>query len=98
MRYVNLIFAAQFVDAERAADRDVKPVGRLAFEGAGLVAKADAANLCLGIFQREINVTGLRGAAIGNFALDPDVGEAAFEEIADFAGEFADFPDAPLGD
>src|SRR5580692_4569646 len=42
-------------------------------------------------------MAGLCCAEIRDFALDPDVEESAFEQVADAVGEFADFPHAPLG-
>ncbi len=53
------------------------------FQSAGLVAKADAADLRARIFQGEIEMSRLRGAIIGDFAFDPDVAESAFEKFAE---------------
>ena len=96
VRDVNLIFATQFVDAERAAHGDVQAIFGAKLESAGLVAKADAADLRARIFQSEVEMTHLRRAVIRNFAFDPDVAEGAFEKVADAFGELADFPHATL--
>ena len=72
---INLIFAARFVDADGAAHGDVQAVFRAELHGAQLRFEADAANLRAFIFQRAVDVAGLRFAAIGNFALHQDVGE-----------------------
>src|SRR4029077_1409214 len=95
IRDVNLIFAAHIVDADRTAHRDVQAVFGTEFQPARLITKTDASNLCARVPQGEIEVAGLRRAAIRDFALDPDVEESAFEQIADAVGELAHFPHAP---
>ena len=40
---------------------------------------------------------GLRGAAIGDFAFHPNVREVLGQQVADFAGKFADSENAALG-
>src|SRR5579862_1996088 len=42
-------------------------------------------------------MAGLCCTEIRDFALDPDVEESAFEQIADAVRQLADFPHAPLG-
>jgi hypothetical protein len=42
-------------------------------------------------------MAGLCRAEIRDFALDPDVEESAFEQVADAVRQFTDFPHAPLG-
>ena len=79
---VNLIFAARFVDAERAAHRDVQSVLGAELQAAHLIAKADAANLRARVLQREIKMPGLRRVVVRDFAFDPHVAECAFEQIA----------------
>src|SRR6185437_5062530 len=54
VRDINLVFAAHFVDAERAANGDVQAIFGAKLQCAGLVSKAHAANLRGGIFQSEI--------------------------------------------
>ena len=67
------------------------------FRQTKLIAKADAADLRLGVLQREVEMTGLREARVGDFAFDPHVLEFAFEQVADAQGQLADFPDVPVG-
>ena len=95
--HINLIVAAGFVDADGAAHGDVQSVLGAEFHGADLRFETDSAELRDLIFQDEINVTGLRFVAVGDFAFDEDVGEVAREEIADASGEFGNRVDAPLG-
>jgi hypothetical protein len=42
-------------------------------------------------------MAGLCRTEIRDFALDPDVKESAFEQIANAVGDFAHFPHVPLG-
>ena len=49
IRDVNLIFAANIVDADGAAHRDVQAVFRPEFQSARLIAETDAADLCVRI-------------------------------------------------
>ena len=93
---IDLVFAARFVDAERAAHGDVQTIFGAEFDAALLLLEENATHLRTIVFQGEIDVAGLRGAAIGNFAFDPDVGEIAREQVTHFAGEFADGEDAAL--
>jgi len=97
VRDVNLILAARLVDAQRASQRYVQPIVRAKFQQASLIAEADAADLRARVFQREIEVPGLRGAEVRNLAFDPDIAERSFEDGADLLGEFTDFPNAALG-
>ena len=83
VRDVNLIFAAQFVDAERAAHGDVQAVLGAELQGASLVAETDAANLRARIFQGEVEMSRLRRAVIRDFAFDPDVAEGALEKFGE---------------
>ncbi len=96
VRDVNLVFAAHFVDAERAANGDVQAVFGAELQSAGLVAEADAANLRARIFQSEVEMSRLRGAVIRDFAFDPDVAKGAFEKFAEAFRQLADFPHAAL--
>ena len=94
---VNLIFAARFVDAERAADGDVQAVLGAEFQQPRLIAETDAANLRSCVLQSEIEMAGLRRVVIRDFAFDPHIRKRALEQIADALGQLADFPDVPLG-
>ncbi len=46
-----------------------------------------------GVLEREIEMAGLGGVGVGDFALDENVGELAGQQIADARGEVADRPD-----
>ena len=94
--HVNLILAAQFVHAKRAAQRDVQAVVGTELQQPRLVAETDAANLRARIFQGEIKMAGLRRTEIGDFAFDPDILKSAFEQIADLLRDLTDLPHAPL--
>src|SRR5260370_1218844 len=96
--HVNLIFAALLVDADGAADGDKKAVFGAELDAAPLLLEENAADLRAIVFQSEVDVTGLRFAAIGNFALNADVGEVFGEKIADAGGQLADGPDGAGGD
>src|SRR6202050_368967 len=54
---VNLIFAARFIDAERASHGYAKSVLRAKLQAPRLIAKADAPDLRLRVFQREIQMS-----------------------------------------
>src|SRR5215467_5396887 len=87
---VNLIFAALLVDTDGAAHGDLQTVFGAEFDAALLLLEEDAADLGAIVFQCEVDVAGLGFAAVGDFALDKDVGEIPSEEVADAGGEFAD--------
>ena len=94
MFHVNLILAAGLVDAEGAAHGHLQTVLGAELDAALLLLEENAADLRAVVFQREIDVAGLGFVAVGDFALDQDVGEVACEEIADGPGEFGDREDA----
>ena len=95
--YVDLIFAARFINAERAAHGDVQAVFKAELHGAQLGLEADHFYLRAVVLQGAVDVARLRFVAIGNFAFDPDVREVFGQQVADFAGQFADGEDAALG-
>jgi hypothetical protein len=94
---VNLVLAAWLVHAERASHGDAKPVLRAKLQAARLIAKAHATDLGLRVFEREIQMSRLRRAIIGDFAFQPNVRKGSFEELAYARVLLADFPHAPLG-
>ena len=59
-------------------------------DAALLLLEVNAADLCAVVFQGEVEVAGLGFAAIGDFALNADVGEVLGEQVADFSGQLAD--------
>src|SRR2546426_177288 len=94
---VNLIFAALLVDADAAAHGDLQTVLGAELDAALLLLEVNAANLGAIIFQSEINVAGLRFAAVGDFALDGDVGKIFGQQVADLSGQLADGPGLAIG-
>src|SRR5262249_17127364 len=94
---INLIFAALLINADAAAHRDFEAVLWAEFDAAHLLFEPDAANLSLFIFEREIEMAGLRFATIGDFAFDRDVVELLGEKIADARGELGDRDSAAVG-
>ena len=93
-----LHLAALVVDADPAASEDVLAVFRAKAQQRGLAAEEDDGKLGVGVLQREVNVAGGRGAQVGDFALDPDVGVLGFDDLANVGDEQADGPDAAGGD
>ena len=63
----------------------------------GLAAEEHDGQLGVGIFEREVNVAGGRGAEVGDFAFDPDVVVLLLDEVADLADKLAHRPDARAG-
>ena len=94
---VDLIFTADFVDADGAAHGDVEAIFGAKLHQAQLGPEADALDLRAVVFQRAIHVAGLWELTVGEFAFDEDVGEVAGQEIADSCGQLADGKDAALG-
>jgi hypothetical protein len=66
-------------------------------DAALLLFEENATDLGAIVFQGEVDVAGLGFAAVGDFALDEDVGEVAGEKIADAAGKLADRQDLAVG-
>ena len=93
---VNLIFAARFVHADRPAHDQLQAVLGPEFQAHGLRAETHAANLRLGVLQREIEMSGLRRAVVRDFALDPKIRELRGKHAADSRGQFRDAPDFSL--
>ncbi len=94
---VNLIFAADFVDGDGAANGDFEAVFGTKLHAALLLLEEDAADLGALVLEGEIDVTGSGFAAVGDFALDGDVSEIFAKEIANARGEIADGKDAFFG-
>ena len=63
-----------------------------------MAAEEDDGKLGVGVLQGEVNVPGGRGAQVGDFALDPNVGVLGFDDLANVGDEQADGPDAAGGD
>ena len=91
-----LELAAGFVDGDAAAGEDGEAVLRAEAEELGLAAEEHDGELGVAVLEGEVDVAGGRGAAVGDFAFDPDVGVVAFDAAADAGDEVADGPDAAL--
>ncbi len=63
-------------------------------EELGLTAEEDDGELGFAVLEREVDVAGGGGAAVGDLALDPDVGVGALSVLADVGDEGADGVDA----
>src|SRR6266404_8309602 len=95
--HVNLILATSFINAERTAHGHLQAVFGAELDAALLLLEKNAADLGAIVFQSEIDVARLGFAAVGDFTLHGDVGEAFGEEIADLGSEFADGPGLASG-
>jgi len=92
----DLQFAAIFVDGDASADDNLETVCGTEAQKAGRRAEHDDLNLGVSVFEGEVEVSGVGGAEVGDFAFDPGVGIFAFDVRADGGDEVADFPDAAL--
>ncbi len=88
-----LELAASVVDGDAAADQDGEAVGGTETEELRLAAEEDDRELGLAILEREIDVAGGRGAAVGDLAFDPEVGVTELDALADVGDEGAYAPD-----
>jgi hypothetical protein len=91
-----LKLAAALVDGDATADEDSKAICRTEAEKLGLTAEEDDRELGFAVLEGEVNVTGGRGAAVGDLALDPKVREGGLDVLADVGDECPDGPDAAL--
>jgi len=71
------------VDADAAAQGDLQAVFGAELDAALLLLEVNAADLGAVVLQSEVDVAGLGFTAIGDFALDADVGEVFGEQVAD---------------
>ena len=93
---VNLVLAARLVHADRSAHDQLQSVLGPEFQPHRLRAKAHAAHLRLRVLEREIEMPGLRGTIVGNFALDPQIRELRGQHAADARRQLRDAPDFSL--
>src|SRR5207245_1861672 len=75
--------------ADGTAHGDLQAVFRAELDAALLLLEENAVDLGAVVFQGEIDVAGLRFAAVGDLALDEDVGEIPCEEVADAGSKLA---------
>jgi membrane protein CcdC involved in cytochrome C biogenesis len=87
-----LELAARLVDGDTAAGEDGEAILRAEAEEQRLAAEEDDGKLRVAILEREVEMAGGRGAAVGDLAGDPDVGEFALDVAADSGDEIADGP------
>ena len=69
-----LELAARLVDGDAAAHQDGESILRAEAEELGLAAEEHDRKLRFAVLEREVDVAGGRGAAVGDLALDPEVG------------------------
>ena len=106
----DLILPAFHVGGDPAAGQDLQAVLQLELDFGGVAFKKNPRDLRLRILQREIGMAGRVRSWVGEFALHPDIGEGAVEQVLNAAVEFGDregsgaggrirghfFPGAPL--
>jgi len=63
----------------------------------GLAAEEDNGELCVGVFEGEVEVAGGGGAVVRDLAFNPDVAVLLLDEFADLGDQLADRPDAAGG-
>ena len=86
-----LELAAGFVDGDATADFNREAVAELEVEQLGLAPEHDDGELGVPVFEREVEVAGAGGAAVGDLALDvEDAGVGGFEVPAELGDELAD--------
>ncbi len=85
-----LILAFGLVDRHPPARDDAQAVGRLELEVAQCGSENDRANLRGAVLEREIQVSRVPHAAVRQLALDPDLEELGFEQIAHSNRELGD--------
>src|SRR6185312_10514492 len=79
----DLILALRLVDGDLPARHDPKAVDRLELEVAQGRAEHQPFEQRRGVFQREVEMSGVPDPDAGEFALDPDLEESLLEKIAD---------------
>jgi len=89
-----LHLAALLVNADAAADKNVKAVFWTEAEEHGLAAEEDDRELGVGVLEGEVDVAGGCGTVVGDFAFNPYVAVFLLDEFADLGDEIADGPDA----
>ena len=89
-----LHLAALLVDADPAAHQHVQAVLGAKAQQHGLAAEEHDGQLRVGVFEREVDVAGGRGAVVGDLALDPDVAVLLLDQLANLADQLAHRPDA----
>src|SRR5437763_7433596 len=92
-----LIFALRFIDRNLAARDDARAVGRFEFEVPQRGLEHEAAQLRAIVLQREVQMTGVPHAAVGQFTFDPHLEQLGFEQSADLDRQVSDGENATDG-
>ena len=87
---------ARLIDRDAAADEDGETVLREEAEELRLTAKEHDRKLSVAVLEREVDVAGGRGAAVGDFAGDPEVGVGGLHVLANVGDKVADAPNTPF--
>ena len=77
-----LVLATRFVDREPGADQHLHAVGRAELQPLRLRLEEGTAHLGAGVLQREIQMPGGRPRHAREFALHPNEGEGALQQVA----------------
>jgi hypothetical protein len=88
-----LVFAFRFVHRELAARDHAQTVGGLELQIAQRRPEHEPAQLRRGVFEREVQMPGVPDLAVRQLALDPDLDEPLFEQIAHADGQLGDGED-----
>jgi hypothetical protein len=87
-QHAQLILPARLIDCQLAFQDHLPPVPQGLAVRHRVAAEQHAVDLRAGVFEGEINVAGGLGAAVGDFAGDPDLAELFFQEAADVGRQF----------
>src|SRR5262249_50619061 len=93
----NLELAAVFVDGDASSNHDLEAIGRTEAKQTGGGTEHHGADLGVAVFEREVKVSGLGSAEVGNFSFDPGVGVLALDMRSDGGDQVADFPYTAVG-
>jgi hypothetical protein len=92
----DLILALRVVDADSSACDDAQAVLWLEAQQSQRRPEHDPFNLCVRIFEREVQMPGVPHLAIRQLAFDPDFEEAFLEQPAKFGRQLRDGEDSSL--
>ncbi len=94
--HLQLVLAAHFVNVDSPARQYGRAILRLELEVARGGPEADATQLRVRVFQREIVVTARSQLCAGDLARHPDVGKLLIEQVANRRIQLGDGKRAPL--
>ena len=87
-----LKLAARLVDGDAAAHQNCEAVLRAEAEKLRLAAEEHNRKLRLAVLQREVNVAGGRGMAVGDLAFDPKIGVGSLDMLSEVVDQGANAP------